>query len=438
MIADDTTGRLPPNYAPAERELLGAIFRESHLLDEIVAAVKGDDFYVHGHQLIFDALVKLAEKGKRLDIASVGEFLLKKKQLEDVGGAEYLAKLWDESPASGHWKHHAEIIVDRAMRRKLIRAGMDLVNESWDLGTEAPEILAGAERSIGELTERAVSGESVSLQQAMSETYERLDARRGSKDISGVPTGFERLDDLLCGFQPSELIIIGARPSVGKTAFGINIARFACLECNTPTLFVSLEQARTEISERLLCVEGKIDSHKLRRGHMTPTDESDLIAAGERLSASPFWIDDNPIQDIMRIAANARRMKRKHGIKFLMLDYLQLIDSDKKTGANRQEQVSAISRRLKGIARELKIPVVALCQVNRGPEDRSSKEPRLSDLRESGAIEQDADTVLMLHRVEDVPPSQVRMDVIVAKQRNGPIGRVELIFEKRYMRFCET
>lgn len=437
MITAPEDPKMPPHNRDAERSLLGMIFANPHVLDEAVSVIREDDLYVHGHQLIFSAMRHLADKGKRIDIVSVAEVAIKRKQLEDCGGAEYIATIPDHA-SSGHWRQLADVILDRSMRRRCIKTGSELLHGSFDMGQEASEIVSAAERSIGELSERGIQGESVTLQAAMSETYQRLDERRGRKELSGVPTGFPQLDDLLCGFQSSELVIVAARPSVGKTAFGINVLRFAALEYGTPTLFVSLEQARTEISERLLCVEGRIDSHKLRRGHMTPTDESDLISAGERLSASPVWIDDNPIQDIGRIAANARRMKRKHGIKFIMIDYLQLIDSDKRTGANRQEQVSAISRRLKGIARELKIPVVALCQVNRGPEDRASKEPRLSDLRESGAIEQDADTVVMLHRLEDVPPSQVRMEVIVAKQRNGPTGRVEMIFEKRYMRFYDA
>ena len=290
-----------------------------------------------------------------------------------------------------------------------------------------------------------VIGQHITLQQAISEAFDRLDARKKhGRSISGLPTGYVELDDLTAGFQNSELVIVAARPSVGKTSFGLNIARKLVVEQKVPILFVSLEQSRAEIAERLLCCQAEVDSHKLRKGHLSPDDISKLTEAGEVLSKSALYIDDTPAQGMLRIAANARRLMRK-GLKAVFVDYLQLVEPDNRR-ESRQEQVANISRRLKHLARELAIPVIALAQLNRSPEDRQDGRPRLSDLRESGSIEQDADTVMMLHRPksDEANPESGAMgkerqegviDVIITKQRNGPTGEVVLTFVKQYMRF---
>lgn len=429
--------RMPPSNLSAERSLIGSILRDQRIVDEVLTLVKPDDFYAHAHQVIFESIARMAAIGKEIDLVTIADDLMHAKKLDDAGGAPYLADLWDVSPSAAQYRRYSEIVREMAMRRTVIYAGMELSERPNDLGEDLPDVIAAAERTVGGLSERLVGGESVTLQDAVNEAYKRLDAKaKQDGDINGVPTGFHDLDALLCGFQPSELVIVAARPSVGKTAFGMNILRAAAVENGVPTLFVSLEQARVELAERLLCIDGRIDSHRMRRGHLTAQDQEDLFKSGDRLSRAPVYFDDMSVQDVTRIAATARMMHRKKGIRLVVIDYLQLIDSDRRTGSNRQEQVAAISRRLKAIARDLKIPVVALCQVNRGPEDRQSKEPRLSDLRESGAIEQDADTVLMLHKTDE-QGTTAQIEVSVAKQRNGPTGKVQLLFEKRYMRFFD-
>ncbi|MCI0363263.1 MAG: replicative DNA helicase, partial [Phycisphaerales bacterium] len=275
-------------------------------------------------------------------------------------------------------------------------------------------------------------------QDALNEAYDRIDSRKGKdlSELSGIPTGFVDLDNLTAGFQNNELIIIAARPSVGKTAFALNILRHIGVEEQMPAFFVSLEQARIELAERMLCCQAKVDSHRLRKGQLSTDDMDRLIAGGDILRQAQIFIDDSPGQNMLRIAANARRLKLRHDIRIVIIDYLQLIDPDNRKDS-RQEQVAAISRRLKFLARELKIPVIALAQVNRSSEDRQDHRPRLSDLRESGAIEQDADTVFLLHRPEYHEPGQHEgvVEVIVGKQRNGPTGEVTLMYIKQFMRF---
>lgn len=428
--------RMPPHDRVAERALLGGMLRNSRLIAEVVSMIRDDDFYVLAHGLIFKAMASLADKGREVDLVTIVDVLTHAGKIDDAGGHGYVAGLWDDSPSTGAWKRYAEIIRDYADRRNLANACAELQHATFDLGTPAQEIIARAEQRIMDISSFGVVGESVELQTALMETYHRLDARKGKGDeLHGVPTGFRELDELLCGFQDSELIIVGARPSCGKTAFGLAIARYAAVDCELPVFFVSLEQARVELAERLLCTQGQVDSHKLRRGHLSAQDQNDLMEAGAILGRSKMHINDSPGQTMLQISASARRLKQRHGIRLIVLDYLQLVVSDNHR-ANRQEQVADTSRRLKNLARELKVPVIALCQVNRGPEDRTDKKPRLSDLRESGAIEQDADTVIMLHRPQaEMSLPQCTIEVHVAKQRNGPIGEVELMYVKRFMRF---
>ena len=437
MKTIDATDRLPPNNPQAERQILGCMLRDNNAIPEIVGMIRDADFYVNANALIFQGMAELADKGKAVDIVSVAEWLTRKNLMDDVQYV-YLAELWDGAPSSGHYRQMTDVVRDYSQRRRLIRASADIGRDAWDLGTDTPEIMGNAEKRILEIADMGSTGESVELRVAMTETLERMDARRGNGDgeLSGVPTGFIDLDNLLCGFQKSELVIIGARPSVGKTAFALAIARHAAVDCGLPLLFVSLEQARVELAERLLCAQGRVDSHKLRRGHLNADEHESLLNAHDQLCSTKMHIDDSPMQNMLRISANARRLKQRHDIRMIVVDYLQLVMADNPR-ANRQEQVADTSRRLKGLARELKIPVVALCQVNRGLEDRTDKRPRLSDLRESGAIEADADTVMLLHRPDasdKFSPSNLT-EVIVAKQRNGPIGDVSLLFDKRFMRF---
>jgi replicative DNA helicase len=431
--------RLPPHNRDAERSLLSSMLRDNNIINDIVHLVRADNFYVFGHQKIYEAITKLNDDdGKPADIVTVAEWLIQGKLLEDVGGPGYLAELWDAAPSAAHYRQYAEIIRQKAIVRNLIRACTEMQAEAYDQSIPPGELLDSAERRILEIAEMGITGDTITLQDALQEAYHRLDHRkqRGENEFSGIPTGYLDLDNLTAGFQNNELIVLAARPSVGKTAFALNIARHVVVEEGHPVLFVSLEQARVELAERLLCCQARVDSHKLRRGHLNTEDETKILEAGSVLSEAKLFIDDTPGQNMLRIAANARRLKKRHDLRLVIIDYLQLIDPDDRR-ESRQEQVAGISRRLKFLARELKLPVLALAQVNRSSEDRQDHRPRLSDLRESGAIEQDADTVMMLHRPDYHEPGQQEglVEVIVAKQRNGPTGDVSLMYVKQYMRF---
>ncbi len=431
--------RLPPHNRDAERSLLSSMLRDNNLVAEAVNLVRAEHFYVFGHQKIFEAITKLNDDdGKPADLVTVAEWLTQAKLIDDVGGHAYLAELWDAAPSAAHYRQYAEIVRQKAIVRNLIHACNDLQGEAFDQSVNPNELLDSAERRILEIAEMGLTGDTVTLHQAIDEAWKRLDQRkkRGEHEFSGIPTGYLDLDNLTAGFQANELIVLAARPSVGKTAFALNIARHVVVEENLPVLFVSLEQARVELAERLLCCQARVDSHRLRRGHLTTDDMSKIMEAGGILSEAPLFIDDTPGQNMLRIAANARRLKKRKDLRLVIIDYLQLIDPDDRR-ESRQEQVAGISRRLKFLARELKVPVVALAQVNRSSEDRQDHRPRLSDLRESGAIEQDADTVMMLHRPDYHEPGQQEglIEVIVAKQRNGPTGDVSLMYVKQYMRF---
>ncbi|MSU79983.1 MAG: replicative DNA helicase [Gemmataceae bacterium] len=434
-----STDRLPPHNRDAERSLLGSMLRDNAIIAEAVNLCRADDFYVFAHQKIFEAVIKLNDDaGKPADIVTVAEWLSQAKLMEEIGGPAYLAELWDAAPSAAHYRQYAEIIRQKAIARNLIHACTELSAEAFDQSLPASELLDNAERRILEIAELGITGDTVTLHDAIKEAWTRLDQRkkRGDHEFSGIPTGFLDLDNLTAGFQANELIVLAARPSVGKTAFALNIARHVVVEEGLPVLFVSLEQARVELAERLLCCQARVDSHRIRRGHLDHDDMTKIMEAGDILGQAKLFIDDTPGQSMLRIAANARRLKKRHDLRMVIIDYLQLIDPDDKRDS-RQEQVAAISRRLKFLARELKLPVVALAQVNRSSEDRQDHRPRLSDLRESGAIEQDADTVLMLHRPDYHEPGKDEgsVEVIIAKQRNGPTGEIGLMYIKQYMRF---
>ncbi len=435
----EVTERLPPHNREAERSVLGSMLRDNKIIPDVVQIVKFEDFYVFAHQRIYEAMTDIyVNLGKPADAVTLADYLNQKQLIEDVGGYAYLVELWDAAPSAANAVYYGDIVRQKAIVRNLIHACNELQRDAYDQVMPPHELLDSAERRILEVAEMGVTGSTVTLQQAIHEAYDRIDARKGKdyQEVSGVPTGFVDLDELTAGFQNSELIVIAARPSVGKTAFALNILRHIAVEEDMPAFFVSLEQARIELAERLLCSQARVDSHKLRKGHLSSDDMDKLVAGGDKLSKAKIFIDDTPGQSMLRIAANARRLKLRQGIRLVAIDYLQLIDPDNRKDS-RQEQVAAISRRLKFLARELKIPVIALAQVNRSSEDRQDHRPRLSDLRESGAIEQDADTVFLLHRPEYHEPGQQEgmVEVIVGKQRNGPTGEVSLMYIKQYMRF---
>lgn len=430
--------RLPPQSRDAERSVLGSMLRENSVIGDVLQIIREENFYLDAHQKIFRAVTTLYERGHPIDLVVLAEHLKEQKHIEDIGGYAYLGELWDAAPTAANAEFYARIVRDKALVRHLILSSTEILRDCYDQSVPADELLEAAERRVLDIAEMGITGQTSTLKEAVNEAYDRIDIRQQRDDwsISGLPSGYVDLDEKTAGLQNSELVIVAARPSVGKTAFALNIVRHLVVDHDQPIFFVSLEQSRIELAERLLCCQAKVDSHKLRKGHLSGEDMDKLIAAADILRSAKLFIDDTPALNMLRIAANARRLKLRHHIKAVFVDYLQLIEPDNRR-ENRQEQVALISRRLKHLARELKIPVVALAQVNRSSEDRQDHKPRLADLRESGSIEQDADTVMLLHRPEMYEPGQHEgtVEVMIAKQRNGPTGEITLTYLKQFMRF---
>lgn len=433
----DAPDRLPPHSREAERAVLGSMLRDNAVIDDVRIRVKPEHFYADAHQKIFLAAGDLRDKAAPVDLISLADELKRRGQIEDVGGYGYLGELWDASPTAAHASYYAQIVHDHATVRGLIHAGTEILRDAYEQSQPAEELLNSAERKILEIAEKGMKEETITLEDAIRLAYGRIDKRHGAEgmNISGLSTGFRDLDEITAGLQDSELVIIAARPSVGKTAFSLALVRNVAL-AGHGVYFVSLEQSKIELAERLLCSHARVDSHRLRKGSLSVEDIDKLVEAGGELSRAKLFIDDSPAQGMLRIAANARRLRHRQGIKLVVIDYLQLIEPENRRDP-RQEQVAQVSRRLKFLAKELNIPVVALAQVNRSSEDRQDHRPRLADLRESGSIEQDADTVLLLHRPDRYEPGQHEgiIEVIVGKQRNGPTGEVTLAYLKQFMRY---
>jgi replicative DNA helicase len=442
-MSDLMLDRLPPQSREAEMGVIGSVLRDNGVLNDLLNVIRPENFYFDAHQKIFQAIIDLYNDGKPVDMPILFETLKSRKQVEDVGGVTYIAELWDAAPTAANAEYYARIVRDKAVVRNLIHANTELLRDAYDGVMSADELLGAAERKVLEIAERGTVGVTKTLADAMTEAFDRIDAKaRGDLSNSGIPTGFVDLDNLTAGLQNNELVIIAARPSVGKTAFALNVIRHVVVEEKLPAFFVSLEMAKVELAERLLCCQSRVDSHKVRKGQLSSDDIQKLIGAQDSLRGNnrdgfvKLFIDDAPQQTMLRIAANARRLKLRHDLRLVVIDYLQLIEPESRKDP-RQEQVAQISRRLKFLARELQIPVIALAQVNRGSEDRQDHTPRLSDLRESGSIEQDADTVMMLHRPARFDKSQEDnvLEVHLAKQRNGPTGQITLTYLRQYMRY---
>jgi replicative DNA helicase len=431
--------RLPPQNLDAERSVLGSMLRDNQIISDVVNVVRVEHFYTDAHQKIFQAILTLCVgRGQPADLVTLADYLQQEKQIEDVGGYPYLAGLWDAAPTAANAEFYAKIVRDKGMVRALIHASNEILRDAYDQAQPAEELLGTAESKIFEIANKGVTAQTFSLHDVLKEAYDRIDTRvqKGHQTVSGLASGFVDLDEKTAGLHNSELVILAARPSVGKTGFALNVARHIAVEEAHPVFFVSLEMARVELAERLLCSQAKVDSHRLRKGTLGSEDMDRLIAAGGVLRRAKLFIDDSPAQNMLRIHANARRLQLREQIRLVIIDYLQLIEPENRRDP-RQEQVAQVSRRLKFMAKELEIPVLALAQVNRASEDRQDHRPRLADLRESGSIEQDADTVMMLHRPEMYEPGQHTgtVELIIAKQRNGPTGEITLFFRKEFMRF---
>src|SRR5579872_1191687 len=418
---------------PSQRCLIGSILRDARCLDDVSGLVNAEDFSEDACRTIFRVTQELYEAGRPIDPAIVGEVLVKRKQLDNVGGAPYLYELFASVATAGNASYYARQVKDASLLRQLAWAGEQITANAKDPTDSPAALLEEAEQAIFTIGERAVAGEAVPLHEALVETMQRVNDRSASDaDQVAVPSGLQALDELTCGFHPGELVVVAARPSLGKTAIAVAIAANVARGRQAPVFFASLEQSRHEICERLLAAESEVLGLLIRSGRLKTKHAEKLLEARDRLSDAPIYIDDAGTQTVGRIAAVARRLKRRQGVRLVIVDYLQLIAAEDRR-APRHEQVAGISRRLKQLARDLQVPVVALAQLNRESEGRQDKKPRLADLRESGSIEADADIVLLLHRPEE-PGTSDRLDILIAKQRNGPTGEILVRFVKELMR----
>ena len=433
----ELTRSVPQNIS-AEQATLGSILLEKDSILNCIEILQWEDFYKSAHQIIYKCVLDLFEKNQAVDLVTLTEELQKKKQLDEVGGASYLTTLMGSVPTAANVFYYARIVEEKAILRKLINHATQIVSMSYEEQEEARVLLDKAENLIFEVSQQKIKNFFSPIKDLLTESFEKIeDLYHSGNFITGVPTGFMQLDEMTTGLQPSELIIVAGRPSMGKTAFCMNIAQFAAMHHKIPVAVFSLEMSKSQIVQRMLCSEARIDTHALRRGMMPEEDWPKLSLAAGRLSAAPIFIDDSAGISPLEIKAKARRLKAQYDLGLVLIDYLQLIQTGLRV-ENRQQEISQISRSLKGLARELNIPVVAVSQLSRAVELRSNQRPRLSDLRESGALEQDADVVAFIYREEYYKPKSSKKgiaEVIISKQRNGPTGTIELAFLKEYTRF---
>lgn len=431
---------MPPQQVEAEQAVLGAMLISPDAVAEALEILEPDDFYRAAHQSIFRAMRDVYDAGNPVDVVTVAAALRTRDDaLDAVGGAEYLADLAAAMPTALHVVQYAEIVREKALMRRIIAAATQIAEAGYAQEAPAADVLADAERVILELGQFQRTRDFTHISDVLQTTFERIEQLYESEgNITGVPTGYSELDRMTSGFQKSDLIIVAARPSVGKTAFALNIAQNVAVRSGLPVAIFSLEMSKDQLVQRMLCAEAYIDGHKLRNGTLDDEDWPKLSMGVTTLGNSPIYIDDSPGITVPDMRSKLRRLKMEHGLGFVVIDYLQLIHGRRSSGENRQQEISDISRSLKQLARELEVPIVALAQLSRSVEQRQDKRPMLSDIRESGSIEQDADIVAFLYRDDYYDPETERqniVEVIIAKQRNGPTGKVELVFLKNYNKF---
>jgi replicative DNA helicase len=431
--------KIPPQQIEAEQSLLGGILVDSSGLPAALEILKGDEFYKESHRIIFTAIQDLFEDNEPIDILTVTNLLDHRKQLEGVGGASYLAALTDVMPTASNVGAYAKIVSEKAVLRKLIQSANEIVASAYGGGKSSDEILDSAESAIFRVAERRIKNSYFPLKEVIKKNIEQIERYQEYREsVTGVTSGYKDLDKQTAGFQKSDLIIIAARPSMGKTAFALCIARNAAVEGGVPVGFFSLEMSKEQLAMRLLCSEARVDSQKIRSGFLSQQECGKLLQAAGKYMDVPIYIDDTPGISPLELRAKARRMMADQGLGMVMVDYLQLMRG--RDSERREQEISDISRSLKGLAKELDIPVIALAQLNRKVEERTDKRPMLSDLRESGAIEQDADVIAFIYRDEVYTKQACKepgvAEIIIGKQRNGPAGgTVKLTYINTYTRF---
>lgn len=439
--------RKPPQNVDAEQSVLGAILLENSAVDRAIELITPDDFYKESHRRIFLAMLGLTESGEAIDLITLPEALRKKDELDKVGGVAYITGLVNAVPNAANIRYHCKIVREKAILRHLINTATDIVTRGYEDNRDVDEFLDDAEKTIFEIAEKKIKPSFFTVKTVIKDSFEMIERLYDRKEmITGVPTGFKDLDEMTAGLQTSDLIIVAGRPSMGKTAFCLNIASHVAVKMKLPVAIFSLEMSKEQLVLRMLSSEARIDGKKVRTGHLAQSDWNSLTAAAGELAEAPIFIDDSSGMNVLEMRAKARRLKRENGLGLVIIDYLQLMRGYG-NAESRQQEISDISRSLKGLAKELGCPVIALSQLNRAVETRTDRKPLLADLRESGAIEQDADVIMFIYREEfykkcECPPDgncmcgrRGKATVSIGKQRNGPTGDFDLTFISKYARF---
>ncbi len=440
--ADLSSHKLPPQNIEAEESILGGILIENEAFNKVMEILSADDFYREAHRKIFNALINLSERDEPADLITLTNELRKIDQLDSIGGASYLASLIDSVPTAANIEYYAKIVKEKSILRKLIQTSTEIITQSYEDRGDIEVFLDEAERAIFDISEKRVRPSFFSIRDVVKESFKTIERLFQKKElVTGVPSGFKELDRMTAGFQPSDLIIIAGRPSMGKTAFCLNVAQYAAVENKIPVAVFSLEMSKEQLVIRMLCSEAHVEGTRLRTGFLNESDWPKLTIAAGNLSEAPIYIDDSAALSVLELRAKARRLKSERGLGMLIIDYLQLMKGRARV-ESRQQEISEISRSLKALAKELNIPVIAVSQLSRKTEERTGNRPQLSDLRESGAIEQDADLILFIYRDEvynraEDNPNRGKAEVIIGKQRNGPIGKIEMAFLDKFTTFKE-
>ncbi len=437
---DFSSHKLPPQHIEAEQSILGGILIENEAINRVTEILDADDFYRESHRKIFNALINLSERDEPADLITLTNELRKIDQLDSIGGASYLASLIDSVPTAANIQYYARIVKEKAILRKLIQTSTEIITQSYEDRGDVEGFLDEAERSIFEISEKRVRPSFYPIREIVKESFATIEKLFKKKEaVTGVASGFKELDRMTAGFQPSDLIIIAGRPSMGKTAFCLDVAEYAAIDNKIPVAIFSLEMSKEQLVIRMLCSQANVEGTRLRTGYLNESDWPKLTIAAGSLSESPIFIDDTAALSVLEMRAKARRLKADHGLGMVIVDYLQLMKGRARV-ESRQQEISEISRSLKALAKELAIPVIAVSQLSRKTEERTGNRPQLSDLRESGAIEQDADLILFIYRDEVYNrdpdnPNRGKAEVIIGKQRNGPIGKIDLAFLDKFTSF---
>jgi len=430
--------KVPPHNIDAEQSVLGALLLDNSAISKVVRFLSPEDFYLESHRVIYNAILELEENGQAADLVTVTDKLRRKDKLEKVGGATYVATLTTLTPTSANVEFYARIVEEKALLRNLINLSVRIANMGFEGNEDAERLMEEAEKMLLELGSRRTMTAFAEIKDILLETFKHFEflvKHRG--EITGVPTGFMDLDNICQGLQPGDLVIAAGRPSMGKTSFGMCIAYHAAVKLMKPVAIFSLEMSKEQLVQRMICAEAMVDQHRLRQGRIDDNDWVKLTQKARDMAKLPIFIDDSGVLTVRQIRAKARRMHTEKGLALIVIDYLQLMQGNRRS-ENRQQEIADISRSLKALAKELNVPVMALAQLSRSVEQRQDKKPVMSDLRESGSLEQDADVVMFIYRDEYYHPDTEKMgiaEIIVAKQRNGPTGIVELAFLKEYTKF---